>query len=103
MMMKMKGICTIHRVAWVLVVIGALNWGLIGVFRYNLVMSLLDSWPMVERIVYILVGIAGVAMLGIGKCCMRNCKCGDDVCAHCGMEEKKPVMGVPPIAGERKM
>jgi len=43
-----------------LVIIGALNWGLVGLLNVNLVNWLLGSWPTVERIVYILVGLAGV-------------------------------------------
>lgn len=42
-----------------LVVVGAVNWGLIGLFNFNLVSSLFGGWPMVERAVYILIGIAG--------------------------------------------
>src|SRR5512135_1177001 len=103
MMMKMKGMCPVHKTAAVLVLVGALNWGLIGLLKFNLVMYLLGSWPLVERIVYVLVGVAAVAMLGIGKCCMKDCKCGDDSCAHCGMEEKKTMPGAQPMGGEHKM
>lgn len=42
-----------------LVVIGAANWGLIGLFNFNLVSFLFGSWPIVVRVVYIMVGIAG--------------------------------------------
>lgn len=49
-------------VVW-LVVIGALNWGLVGLLNVNLVNWLLGSWPTVERIVYILVGLGGVYKL----------------------------------------
>lgn len=42
-----------------LVVIGAANWGLIGLFNFNLVSFLFGSWPVVVRVVYILVGLAG--------------------------------------------
>lgn len=42
-----------------LVVIGAANWGLVGLFNFNLVEWLLGSWPILERAVYILVGVAG--------------------------------------------
>ena len=42
-----------------LVVIGAVNWGLIGLINFNLVTFLFGSWPIVERVVYILVGLAG--------------------------------------------
>jgi hypothetical protein len=50
-----------------LLVIGGLNWGLVGLFDYNLVSGLFGSWPMVERIVYILVGLSAVYMLFMKK------------------------------------
>lgn len=43
---------------WV-VVIGAANWGLVGLFNFDLVEWLLGSWPILVRVVYILVGVAG--------------------------------------------
>ncbi len=93
--MNGKGMCALHKAAWVLVIVGALNWGLIGIAKFNLVMSLLGAYPMVERVVYVLVGLAGLMMLTAGKCCMKGggCKCGDGGCGHCSMEEKKPMMG----------
>lgn len=60
--------CVGHWVAFVLVVVGALNWGLVGAFQYNLVNALLGGWPMVERVVYVLVGLAGIMMLFACKC-----------------------------------
>lgn len=47
-------------VSRILVIVGALNWGLVGAFRYNLVEMLLGSVPVLLMLVYILVGIAGV-------------------------------------------
>lgn len=86
--------CALHKAAWVLVIVGALNWGLVGVAKFNLVFALLGSWPMVERVVYVLVGVAAFAMLAAGKCCVKgSCKCGDGGCGHCNMEEKKPMGG----------
>ncbi len=63
--------------AKVLVIVGALNWGLVGVgslmgSEWNLVSMLLGSWPMVEAIVYVVVGIAGVGMLVGCKCAQCN-------------------------------
>lgn len=43
-----------------LVVIGAINWGLVGLLNVNLVNWLFGSWPTLERVVYILVGVGGV-------------------------------------------
>lgn len=66
----MKSYCGVHKICWVLVIVGALNWGLIGVFNFNLVMRIFGSVPMVERVIYILVGVAALCMLGGKKCCM---------------------------------
>ena len=104
MMMKMKGMCALHKTSWVLVLVGALNWGLVGLLNFNLVSWLLGAWPAVERIVYVLVGLAAIAMLGIGKCCWKACKCSDEACSHCAEEEKKPMGGEKPaMGGEHKM
>lgn len=50
----------LHKLAGVLVVVGALNWGLVGAFEWNLVEVLLGSWPVVVRVVYVLVGLSGL-------------------------------------------
>ena len=50
---------TIDVVAAILVVVGAINWGLVGLFDFNLVSFLLGT-SMPARIVYILVGLAGL-------------------------------------------
>ncbi len=50
-----------ERLALILVIIGALNWGLIGAFNFDLVASLFGgqtAW--LSRIVYSLVGLAGL-------------------------------------------
>lgn len=85
--------CGLHKAAWALVLVGALNWGLIGVAKINLVMMLLGSWPMAERAVYVLVGLSAVAMCMAGKCCAKCEACGADMGS-----EKKPMAG-----GEHKM
>lgn len=49
------------RFALLLVIIGAVNWGLIGLFRFDLVASLFGGQAaLLSRIVYTLVGAAGV-------------------------------------------
>jgi uncharacterized membrane protein YuzA (DUF378 family) len=50
---------TIDVVAALLVVVGALNWGLVGVFRFDLVATLLGDATVASRLVYLLVGLAG--------------------------------------------
>ena len=49
--------------AWVFVVIGALNWGLVGAFKFDLVMTILGTSPALVQLVYILVGLSGLYML----------------------------------------
>ena len=50
----------VKECANVLLVVGALNWGLIGLLNMNLVNSLLGAWPTVETVVYVLVGVSGL-------------------------------------------
>ncbi|WP_096156827.1 MULTISPECIES: DUF378 domain-containing protein [Bacillus] len=57
---------TIQRIALVLTIIGALNWGLIGFFGFDLVAAIFggqNAW--LSRIIYSLVGIAGLINLGL--------------------------------------
>ena len=61
-----------ETLAWWLVVVGAVNWGLYGLgtllggSSWNLVNMLFGSWPMVESVVYVLVGLSGLMLL-MGK------------------------------------
>jgi uncharacterized protein len=54
---------TLHMVAYVLLWVGGLNWGLMGLLDMNLVSQLLGSMPELERVVYILVGASAVYSL----------------------------------------
>ncbi len=54
---------TVDWLAWLLVVVGAINWGLIGIANLNLVESLLSAWPVLVQIVYVLVGLSGLYVL----------------------------------------
>lgn len=50
----------IQKVALVVSIIGAICWGVIGIFSFNLVESLFSEGSIPTRIIYILVGIAGL-------------------------------------------
>lgn len=50
----------IDKIALALVVIGAINWGLIGLFNFNLVELIFGDMTFLARTVYILVGISGL-------------------------------------------
>lgn len=50
----------INYIALTLVIVGALNWLLVGIFSFNLVDFLFGSLSLLTRIIYILVGISGL-------------------------------------------
>ena len=50
----------IDTIALILVIIGAINWGLIGIFNFNLVDTIFGVGSVVSKIIYILVGISGL-------------------------------------------
>ena len=55
---------SLHLFALVLVVVGAVNWGLVGIAQFDLVAALFGGQDAVlSRIVYALVGIAGVTLV----------------------------------------
>ncbi len=56
---------TLQKVALVLTIVGALNWGLVGLFDFNLVAALFGDENVVTRIIYVLVGIAGIINVGL--------------------------------------
>ena len=56
---------TLYNIALTLVIVGALNWLLIGLFKFNLVDTLFGEMSLLSRIVYALVGISGLISVGI--------------------------------------
>jgi uncharacterized membrane protein YuzA (DUF378 family) len=57
---------TIQRIALILTIIGAINWGLIGFFQFDLVASIFGGQEStLSRIIYGLVGLAGLINLGL--------------------------------------
>ena len=69
------------KLAWVLVIIGGINWGLVGLGwlvggrNWNVVNLLLGGVPTVEGIIYLLVGVSAVFM-AIGHCGCKKCDVG---------------------------
>jgi len=66
---------SLHMIAWVLVMIGGINWLLIGIGGFvgsdwNVVHLILGSWPALEWLVYVIVGVATVYEIVNHK---RNC------------------------------
>ncbi len=63
---------SLHKIAYILVIVGALNWGLVA-FKFNLVEMLLGSMPSVVMIVYLLVGLSAVYEVVTHKSNCKNC------------------------------
>ena len=62
--------CGICKVVGLLAALGAVNWGLYGVFQVDLVAKLLGEMTTGAKVVYGLIGVAGVmAILAMAKCC----------------------------------
>lgn len=61
----MKKVNTFDWIVLVLVIIGALNWGLVGFFDWDLVAKIFGDMSTVTRIVYDIVGLAGVWLIFI--------------------------------------
>lgn len=56
----MKKMGTLDWAVFVLLVVGALNWGLVGLVNMNVVELALGSIPVLIKVVYVLVGLAGL-------------------------------------------
>ena len=52
----------VDLIALVLVIVGGLNWALVGIFKFDLVAWIFGDMSVVSRVVYILVGVAAVYM-----------------------------------------
>jgi len=60
----------IDTIAWILVIIGGLNWGLVGIANLDIVDLIFGTIPVLAKIVYILVGISALyVLLTMKKCC----------------------------------
>lgn len=47
-------------IVWLLIVIGALNWGLVGFFQFNLIDVIFHAVPVVSRVIYAVVGLCAL-------------------------------------------
>jgi uncharacterized membrane protein YuzA (DUF378 family) len=55
----------VELLALVLVLVGALNWGLVGLFGFDLVATLFGEMSMLARVVYSLVGLSAVVVAAV--------------------------------------
>ncbi|HSH25493.1 MAG TPA: DUF378 domain-containing protein [Massilibacterium sp.] len=57
---------TLQRIALFIIIIGAINWGLIGFFNFDLIASLFGGQAsMISRIIYAIVGISGLIVISL--------------------------------------
>lgn len=69
---------SLHTIAFVLVIIGGLNWLLVGLFNWDVGMIFGGQEALISKIIYVLVGLSAIYLIGDSK----NC---------CGPEAKKSV------------
>lgn len=55
----------LYYIALTLVIIGAINWLLIGIFSFDLVATIFGSMSVISRIIYALVGVCGLISIGL--------------------------------------
>lgn len=63
----------VHMLAFTLLVIGGLNWGLVGLFDFNLVSAIFGGWMALEKIIYILVGLSALYLIVTHKGDCKTC------------------------------
>ena len=63
----MNKLSAVDWIALILVIIGGLNWGLVGVFDFDLVGTIFGAISAITRVVYILVGLSAIYVLAISK------------------------------------
>lgn len=56
---------TVQKIALVFTIIGAIVWGLVGLFNFNLVETIFGVDTMLTKVVYTIVGLAGIINIGL--------------------------------------
>ena len=66
--------CGVHKTMIALMWIGAINWGLVGFFNFNLVQWIFGDWPTLVRIIYALIGLSALLIFTKKSCkmCMKG-------------------------------
>lgn len=70
----LKQACMFCKIVGALAIVGALNWGLVGVANFNLVDYVVGAGSVTARIIYTLVGLSGVALLSSFFMVCPECK-----------------------------
>jgi len=78
----------VRFIVMLLMVIGSLNWGLVGFFQYNLIADIFGGMDMTAaRVIFALVGLAGLYGIGYLCRCCGSCKCGPSCGCGCGSKK----------------
>ncbi len=56
---------TLQKVCLGLTIVGAINWGLVGLFNFNLVEAILGVDALLTKVIYSFVGLAGIINIGL--------------------------------------
>jgi uncharacterized membrane protein YuzA (DUF378 family) len=57
---KLKKLSALDWITFILVIVGGLNWGLVGIFKFDLVAAIFGEMGIISRIVYTLVGLSAI-------------------------------------------
>ncbi|HYG83974.1 MAG TPA: DUF378 domain-containing protein [Verrucomicrobiae bacterium] len=68
----MQELTVLDWISLILVIIGALNWGLVGVFKLDLVKAIFGEDSVIARIIFALVGIAGIYLIFLSMQLVRQ-------------------------------
>ena len=56
---------TLQKAALIFTIIGAINWGFVGIFDFNLVDAIFGAGSALSRVIYAIVGVAGLVNIGL--------------------------------------
>ncbi len=62
----------LDMIAWILLIVGGLNWGLVGLFNFNLVDTIFGMGSTMSMVVYSLVGLSALLAIFRWKCCQSS-------------------------------
>ncbi len=64
----MSKITLLDKISFILVIIGAINWGLVGLLNFNLIHFIFAFSDLIARTIYILVGLGGINVIRFMYC-----------------------------------
>jgi uncharacterized protein len=65
--MRLNKLNALDWITLILVVVGGLNWGLVGIFKFDLVATIFGEMRIISRIVYTLVGLSAIYLLVVSS------------------------------------